>query len=408
MTWLLLRTTGFLVLGLLTVAVSLGIAGPAIRDPRVRLVSVTVHRAAAVLGTLLLLAHVTFAVLDTWVTVSPLAVFLPGASAWEPLWIGLGALAFDTVLLLAVTSALRRRFANLWWNVHLLSYVAFALAWLHALGVGTDASDPVMLWLAGLSAAAVAASLLLRISRPGATTGVGLPARRESTEPRAGAEMISIPGIAVGQYPAAPRPMRLLRPGSLLLAGPPGLAGHRAHWGPVPRLDVEVLANAVGQIVGAGGAEFPSPRKLRSLAGRNVAAVVINAMEGEPASAKDGMLLWRAPHLVLDGAVTAAQALGTRNVVVRMADGRLANVLRAALAERTDANFSISCGPDSFVAGEASAIARALRGGPSRPDGNSRPPTIGWTRRPIFLSNVETFARIAVASRGDQPQAARC
>ena len=173
-TWLALRMTGFLVLGLLTLAVALGIAGPAIRDPRARLVSVSMHRAASVAGTLLLLVHVTPAVLDSWVTVSLPAVFLPGLSQWEPLWIGLGALAFDAVLLLAVTSAVRRRYAVMWWNVHVVGYVAYAMAWLHAIGAGSDAGQPVMLWLAGVSALAVLAATAVRLSRRQAPAGVGL------------------------------------------------------------------------------------------------------------------------------------------------------------------------------------------------------------------------------------------
>ncbi len=212
--------------------------------------------------------------------------------------------------------------------------------------------------------------------------------------------MIGIPGLAVGPYPAAPKPRQLLRPGTLLLAGPGDRSGHRLFWGPVPNLDSTALIAATEGVVGAGGAEFPTPRKLRALAGQRVAAVVINAMEGEPASAKDAVLLIRAPHLVLDGAVTVARALGTATVVVRVADGLLAQLLRRAVAERTDARFRISLGPEQFVAGEASAIARALRGGPALPDGKARPPTIG-RRRPIFLSNAETYARIAVAARGE-------
>jgi len=182
MTWLVLRTTGFLVLGLLTLATALGIAGPGFREPRVRLLSITVHRTAAVLGTLLLLAHVTAAVLDAWVVVSLPAVFLPGASAWEPLWIGLGALAFDAVLLLSITSTLRRRFVNLWWNVHIISYAAFALSWLHAVGIGSDVSDPIMLWLAGCSAVAIAGSILIRLRRRDAPVGVGLPPSARTRE----------------------------------------------------------------------------------------------------------------------------------------------------------------------------------------------------------------------------------
>jgi predicted ferric reductase len=175
MTWLLLRTSGFLVLGLLSVAVALGILGPALRSPRLRLVSITVHRTAAALGTLLLLAHVTAAVLDRYVEVSLPAVVIPGASAWQPLWIGLGALAFDAVLVLAVTSALRRRRPNLWWNVHVISYVAYALSWTHALGVGTDSGGPVMRWLAVASAALVGGAALLRSALPKGPVGVGLP-----------------------------------------------------------------------------------------------------------------------------------------------------------------------------------------------------------------------------------------
>ena len=43
---------------------------------------------------------------------------------------------------------------------------------------------------------------------------------------------------------------------------------------------------------------------------------MINASEGEPASAKDATLFQQAPHLVLDGAAWAAAAVGATNVVV--------------------------------------------------------------------------------------------
>jgi len=174
MTWLLLRTSGILVLGLLTVAVALGVLGPALRNPRLRLISITVHRTAAVLGTMLLLTHAVAAVLDHYVEVSLPAVVIPGVSPWQPLWIGLGALAFDAVLLLAATSALRRRFPDLWWNVHVISYVAFVLSWVHAFGVGTDASEPLMRWLAVGSAALVGGAALARYLLPDGTVGVGL------------------------------------------------------------------------------------------------------------------------------------------------------------------------------------------------------------------------------------------
>ena len=48
--------------------------------------------------------------------------------------------------------------------------------------------------------------------------------------------------------------------------------------------------------------------------------VVVNAMEGEPASAKDRVLLSDAPHLVLDGAEVAAAVIGASEIVVCVAD----------------------------------------------------------------------------------------
>jgi len=61
-------------------------------------------------------------------------------------------------------------------------------------------------------------------------------------------------------------------------------------------------------LTGRGGAGFPSYRKMRaashSAGPRPV--LLVNAMEGEPASGKDQYLLSFAPHLVLDGAELVA------------------------------------------------------------------------------------------------------
>ena len=79
--------------------------------------------------------------------------------------------------------------------------------------------------------------------------------------------------------------------------------------------------------------------------------------------------------------------------------------LRIALAERQDGlPIELSIGPASFVAGEATAVIRAITGGPALPADLGRPPSIrtGVARRRshVLLSNAETFARMALASRG--------
>lgn len=176
MTWEMIRVTGIVALALLTVAVTLGIAGPVIRRPALRLTTVTMHLTAAVGGIVLVLGHIAFAVLDSWVTVPLSAAVVPGASPWQPLGVALGTTAFDLLLVLAVTSALRQHAPRVWWRAHVLSYPAWALVWIHTLTVGTDRGTTLMVVLAGLSAALVAAATALRLTRrPGPVAVVPVP-----------------------------------------------------------------------------------------------------------------------------------------------------------------------------------------------------------------------------------------
>lgn len=181
-TWALLRSTGVIALALLSLSVVLGIAGPAIRQPRARLVSVSLHRTSAVVGTVLLAGHVVLAVVDSWVPVSPLAAVIPGISQWEPLWIGLGAVSLDLLAALMITSALRTRNPRAWWKWHRLAYPVWLLAIAHAFGLGTDRTGWVMLGLAGVSLVAVVAAAVARLLAGDAPVGPR-PAPVVITEP---------------------------------------------------------------------------------------------------------------------------------------------------------------------------------------------------------------------------------
>lgn len=164
MTWELIRVTGIVALALLTVAVSLGIAGPVIRRPAWRLTSITMHLTAAVGGILLVVAHIAFAVLDAWVQVPLLAAVIPGASPWSTIGVALGTIAFDLMLVMVVTSALRQHAPRLWWRAHVLAFPVWGLVWVHTLAVGTDRGTTLMIVLAAVSAGMVAASIALRMT----------------------------------------------------------------------------------------------------------------------------------------------------------------------------------------------------------------------------------------------------
>ena len=143
-------------------------------------------------------------------------------------------------------------------------------------------------------------------------------------------------------------------------------AGTHRLLGPTPDLPLPHLT--AGQLIalveasgltGRGGAGFPTARKLSSAAGQ-APVVVGNAMEGEPLSHKDAVLLTRAPGLVVDGLSLIGSALGARRVVLAVGpDIPATPALQAASGSRVEV-LSLSGG---FVAGQESALVSQLNGG---------------------------------------------
>jgi NADH:ubiquinone oxidoreductase subunit F (NADH-binding) len=193
--------------------------------------------------------------------------------------------------------------------------------------------------------------------------------------------------------------------------GPVDLAGHHRLHGAMPAVaDLDDVMASSG-LLGRGGAAFPLARKLAAVrdavARRGVAAVAVaNAAEGEPASAKDRVLLSRAPHLVLDGLSLAAAAAGASTAYLYVhADGALVRAAAEALAERAARRLdavpvTLVQAPARFVAGEESAVVHRLAGGDAVP--TYTPQLVsesGLTGRPTLVSNVETLAHLALVAR---------
>ena len=127
-------------------------------------------------------------------------------------------------------------------------------------------------------------------------------------------------------------------------------ADHERVHGELPRLSPQELIEAVERsgLRGRGGADFPTARKLRAVAERRRGQVlVVNGSETEPASAKDQLLLSRLPHLVLDGAVLAAAAIGAHEVIVKVGEGAVGSLhaLESAIsATRRRSRHGSPCG----------------------------------------------------------------
>jgi NADH:ubiquinone oxidoreductase subunit F (NADH-binding) len=132
-------------------------------------------------------------------------------------------------------------------------------------------------------------------------------------------------------------------------------------------------------------------------------AVVVNGTEGEPASAKDRLLMTVHPHLVLDGALLAAAAVGASKVFIGVDESNqpALQALGSAIAERRRREpaavaLDVRPTPSRYVAGEERALVHWVNGGPAVPtSGPGRPSERGALGRPTLVQNVETLSHLA-------------
>jgi methionine sulfoxide reductase heme-binding subunit len=156
--WILARASGLVAYALLTASILAGIVlkarpfGRALRPATVT----DLHRFLALLGLTALALHGATLVLDDTVSISPIALIVPGLVPYRPLWTGLGVFAGELMLLIYTSFSLRKRIGNrAWRRLHWLTYFVFALATLHGLAAGSDSHQPWALSLYGAATGAV-------------------------------------------------------------------------------------------------------------------------------------------------------------------------------------------------------------------------------------------------------------
>jgi predicted ferric reductase len=123
------------------------------------------HRTAALTGTTLLAVHVVTLLFDPYAQLRLVDLVLPFAGAYRPIWLGLGTLAVDLLLVVVSVSLLRERLGpRVFRAVHWATYALWPAALLHGLGTGTDAGTSWFRILAGTCALAVGGAVTWRVS----------------------------------------------------------------------------------------------------------------------------------------------------------------------------------------------------------------------------------------------------
>jgi methionine sulfoxide reductase heme-binding subunit len=151
---------------LLTLALVVGVAAigrvSSRRWPRFAIDGI--HRSSSLLAIAFLALHIVTAVLDSFAPISLLDAVVPFVGAYRPVWLGLGAAAFDLLLAVMITSVLRERLGHRAWRaVHWFAFAVWPLAVVHGLATGSDVRQGWMAVIYVACAAAFIAAVLARV-----------------------------------------------------------------------------------------------------------------------------------------------------------------------------------------------------------------------------------------------------
>jgi sulfoxide reductase heme-binding subunit YedZ len=173
--WYTTRATGFVALILFTLVVALGtfvanrIGGTYVGRFELN----ELHRSISMVAIVFLMVHILTTLLDSYVPTGWISAVIPLTSKYEPVHVALGAVAFDLILAVWVSSLLKVRIANRSWRfIHWFSWLALASALAHSLLTGTDSRSSWGLALVVACGAVTLASALWRyFARPARAAG---------------------------------------------------------------------------------------------------------------------------------------------------------------------------------------------------------------------------------------------
>ena len=165
---------------------------------------------------------------------------------------------------------------------------------------------------------------------------------------------------------------------------------------------------------GRGGAGFPTGKKwsFTREAPEQPRYLVLNGGEDEPGSKKDRVLMENLPHLVIEGVILAAYAIGavkaylyinanyqaaTKSITDALAEAKSSGCWgHDLLGSGFNLDIEMVPAPHNYVAGEDTAVLEVIEG--KNPLPRQKPPfpvTVGLFGKPTSVNNVETLANVA-------------
>ncbi|MEK6693000.1 MAG: NADH-quinone oxidoreductase subunit NuoF [Nitrospirota bacterium] len=164
---------------------------------------------------------------------------------------------------------------------------------------------------------------------------------------------------------------------------------------------------------GRGGAGFPTGMKwaFASADAKFPKYLLCNADEGEPGTFKDRPVLEKNPHLLIEGMIISAYAIGAEySYIYLRGEYPLANhILNKAIAQAKEKGYlgdnifgkgfklhlSVHQGAGAYICGEETALIESIEGHRGQP--RIKPPfpvNVGAWKMPTVINNVETLSNV--------------
>jgi sulfoxide reductase heme-binding subunit YedZ len=129
-----------------------------------RFLTTGLHRNVALMAVVFLALHIVTAVVDPFTHLGWLPAVIPFSSYYRTFWLGLGTIAFELLVAIALTSLARGFIGHAAWRaIHWLAYASWPLAVIHGFGTGTDAWSAWFLALTVVCVAVVAVAVGIRL-----------------------------------------------------------------------------------------------------------------------------------------------------------------------------------------------------------------------------------------------------
>jgi len=183
LTWYIIRGSGFVAFGLLTASllwglmVSSKVFGRAVKAKGLQ----WLHESLGLAALLATVIHMVALLMDEFIEFTWVDVLVPGASAWEPLAVALGVVAFWSMAVVSLTFYVKKWIGqSMWRSIHYLSFGVFVAATGHGILAGTDTTHPVAI---AVYVASVAMVVILTVVRVIGSREPARPARSRAAKP---------------------------------------------------------------------------------------------------------------------------------------------------------------------------------------------------------------------------------